>query len=152
MKTLMAKRSDDQFDKMFELMDKMFGPVEELTSEDVACSLTDAGANTDALKRRLYERASELRGEYWARNVNPPEHMQDFLRQLRPPDLPSSDPTRIAAAARKLVDRLLNAPVSAQPEVGFAYRNKNEEVTPDDSALLDELSERVKRDAERRNK
>lgn len=152
MKTLMAKRRDDPFDKMFELVDKMFGPVEELTSEDVARFLTDAGANTDALKRRLYERASELRGVYWARNANVPEHLQDFLRQLRPPDLPSSDPITIAAAARKLVDRLLNAPVSAQPEVVFAYRDKKEEVTADDSALLDELAERIKRDAERRSK
>jgi hypothetical protein len=83
---------------------------------------------------------------------NPPEHLQDFLRQLRPPDSPSSDPTTIAAAARKLVDRLLNAAVSAQPEVVFAYRDKKEEVTADDSALLDELAERVKRDAERRSK
>lgn len=152
MKTLMAKRRDDPFDKMFELVDKMFGPVEELTSEDVARFLADAGANTDALKRRLYERASELRGEYWARSANPPEHLQNFLRQLRPPDLPSSDPTTIAEAARKLVDRLLNAPVSTQPEVVFAYRDKKEQVSKNDSALLDELAERLRRDAERKNK
>lgn len=148
----MAKRRDDPFDKIFELGDDMFGPVEELTSEDVARFLTDAGANTDALKRRLYERASELRGEYWARNAKVPEHLQDFLRQLRPPDLPSSDPTTIATAARKIVDRLLSAPLSAQPEVVFAYRERKEEVTTDDSALLDELAERLKRDAERRSK
>jgi hypothetical protein len=152
LKTFMAKRRDDPFDKMFDLVDKMLGPVEELTSEDVARFLTDAGANTDALKRRLYERASELRGEYWARQANPPEHMQDFLRQLRPPDLPSSDPTTIAAAARKLVDRLLNTPVNAQPEVVFAYRDKKDEITADDWALLDELAKRVKQDAERRSK
>ena len=148
----MAKRHDDPFDKMFDLLDKMLGPVDEVTSEDVARFLTDTGANTDALKRRLYERASALRGEYWARSANPPEHLQDFLRQLRPPDLPSSDSTTIAAAARTLVDRLLNKPVSAQPEVVFAYRDKKEEVTADDSALLDELAERVKRDAEHRSK
>lgn len=148
----MAKRREDSFDKMFEIVDKMFGPVEELTSEDVARFLTDARVDTDALKRRLHERAAELRGEYWDRNANPPEHLQDFLRQLRPADLPSSDPTTIAAAARKLVDRLLNAPVSAQPEVVFAYRDKKEQVAADDSALLEELAERVKRDAERRSK
>lgn len=148
----MAKRREDPFDKMFEIVDKMFGPVEEVTSEDVARFLSDAGADTDALKRRLYERASELRGEYWARNANPPEHLLDFLRQVRPADLPSSDPATIAAAARKLVDRLLNAPVSAQPEIVFAYRDKKEEVAADDSALLDELAERLKRGAERRSK
>ena len=152
MKTVMAKRQDDPFDKMFDLLDRMLGPVDEVTSEDVARFLTDTGGNTDALKRRLYERASALRGEYWARSANPPEHLQDFLRQLRPPDLPSSDPATIAAAARKLVDKLLNKPVSAQPEVVFAYRDKKEEVTAGDSALLDELAERVKRDAEHRSK
>jgi hypothetical protein len=148
----MAKRRDDPFDKMFELVDKMFGPVEELTSEDMARFLADTASNTDSLKRRLYEKASALRGEYWSRNANPPEHLQDFLRQIRPPELPSTDPSTIAAAARKLVDRLLNAPVSAQPEIVFAYRDKKEHVAPRDSAILDELAERVKRDAERRSK
>jgi hypothetical protein len=148
----MAKRPNDPFENIFELVDKVFGSVEELPSDDLARFLADAGANTDALKRRLYEHAAALRGEYWSRNANPPAHLQDFLRQLRPVDLPSSDPNTIATAARKLVDRLLNRPLSQQPEVAFAYRDKKGELSEQDAALLDELAERLKSGAEDKNK
>lgn len=77
-----------------------------------------------------------------------PAHVQDFLVQLRPSDLPSADPGTIATAARKVIDKLLNRPLSSQPEVAFAYRDKKGELSEKDAALLERLVERLKNDAE----
>lgn len=78
----MMTRRDDPLDNVFELIDNVLGQVEELSSDDIDKLLAEAGIDTDAIKRRLYERAVELCGKYWARQVDPPAHLLDFLHQL----------------------------------------------------------------------
>jgi hypothetical protein len=144
----MANRRNDPFEKMFELIDDVLGKIEELPSDEVSRFLADVGNDTDAVKRKLYERASQIRGEYWARNVDPPAHVQDFLAQLRPTDLPSADPAIAAASARKRIGQLLGRPVGPRSELAFAFRDKQGEITPEDAALLEELAARLKEDAD----
>jgi hypothetical protein len=84
-----------KFDKRFEevntLLEDRLGPVENW-SDEVDQFLADASVNRKAARRSLYECVSEIAGSYRARNQEIPIPIVEFLRQIRPSDLSTSDP------------------------------------------------------------
>lgn len=139
----------EPFDELLDLTDAVLGSVEELDSDELDRSTVELDDEMDSLKRNLYEVASRLRGHYWSRNSDVPGHLADFLQQVRPLDLPSSDPTVEAAAVRKWIDNLLRRrPDAGDAEVAMAFRDQKGDLSADDTALLKDLSARLKKKLE----
>src|ERR1700676_1519262 len=102
----MKKPSDETLAAVFKTIDALVGPVEEWEARDVDEALAKAGADADSVSKRLFERASELAGQYRMRNEDVPRHLQDFLRQTRPPELATSDPDTAMQGAKRWVENL----------------------------------------------
>jgi len=141
----MKRPSDEQLSAMIKMIDTLIGPVEEWSADDVDEVLAKAGVSADSVTRRLFEKASELAGQYRKRNDDVPRHLQDFLRQTRPQELRTSDPEVALQMARRWVENLFK-PKSAPAtmEVVFSFRGNDQELNAKDQDFLDRLGERVK--------
>ena len=141
----MSKSMDKRFDEFNNLFDDLLGPVEGWSGAEVDQSLADAGIDIGAADRALYDRVSEIAGAYRERNQNVPDQIAEFLRQMRPVDLPTSDPEVAKNAARKWIASLRKPkPSSVTPQVAFAFRNKKEQLGSKDRAVLESLEAKLK--------
>ena len=139
-------KNKDPFDAMFEVTDSLFGPVEDLPLQEVRRFLADANCDTTDLKRRLYEKATELRGAYWARNVDPPAHLKDFIQQLRPNDARSTDSEQQRLSAHKWFKQLFDkAPVVDDASIAYSFHRRTGDVGERDEASLRDLADRLKK-------
>jgi hypothetical protein len=139
-------KNKDPFDAMFEMTDSVFGPVEDLPLQEVRRFLADANCDTTDLKRRLYEKATELRGAYWERNVDPPAHLKDFIQQLRPIDARSTDPEQQRLSAHKWFKQLFEkVPVVDDASIAYSFHRRTGDVGESDEASLRELADRLKK-------
>lgn len=141
----MSKSNDKRFEAVNKLFEDLLGPVEDWSDHDVDQFLADAGVDIDAASRSLYERVSEIAGTYREKNQDIPQPIAEFLRQMRPADLPTSDPEIAKTAARKWIANLRRSkPQFGAPRVAYAFRNKKEQLTSKDQAILDGLEARLK--------
>jgi hypothetical protein len=141
----MSKSTDKRFEELNKLLDDLLGPVEDWPDREVDQFLADAGVDTDAASRSLYERVNEIAGTYRAQNQDVPEPITEFLRQMRPADLPARDPEVAKSAARKWVVNLRRPrPRFTAPQVAYAFRNKKEQLASKDRAILDGLEAKLK--------
>ena len=141
----MSKSSDKRFEKFSKLIDDLLGPVEEWPQREVDQYLADAGVDMDSATRTLYERVSEIAGTYRGRNENVPGPVSELLQQMRPVDLPTSDPEASKRAARNWIANLRRPkPQISAPQIAYAFRNKKERLTAKDRAVLEDLEARLK--------
>jgi hypothetical protein len=146
-------KNNESLEALFALADDVFGPVDDLSSIEVRDFLADAQCDTTELKRRLYEKATALRGAFWSRSADAPNHLTDFIQQLRPVDVPTSDPDLQRSSANKWLHHLLNRrPAFDDSTVVYAFRDRDDEVTEGDADLLKQLADRLKNRAKRENK
>lgn len=135
----MKKKSKDSPDPVLDLLDKLLGPVEELSGDELSAEIANAGIDLASARRRLYERVSQMRSALWEKNIEVPSQMVSLLNQFRPHDLPSSDPIVAKQAAASYLRDLVGRSVS---QVQFAVAARNLDGT------LSEYDEMVRRDFE----
>src|SRR5690242_16307518 len=118
----MTRPSDEQLNAIIKALDALVGDVEEWDGQDVDEALAKAGVSADSVTRRLFDKASELAGQYHMRNVDVPRHLQDFLRQTRPQELRTSDPEVALQMAKRWVESLFKPkPAPATMEVVYSF-------------------------------
>src|SRR5438874_1382783 len=140
----MTRPSDEQLNAMIKTLDALIGPVEEWDAHDVDEVLAKAGVSADSVTRRLFDKASELAGQYRIRNDDVPRHLQDFLRQTRPQELRTSDPEMALQIAKRWVESLFTPkPAPAAMEVVYSFRGNDHELNASDRDFLDRLGAKV---------
>jgi hypothetical protein len=141
----MSKSSDKRFEEFNKLFDDLLAPVEEWSDSEVDQFLADAGTDIDAANHALFERVSEIAGTYRAKNQDVPSPVVELLRQLRPIDLPTSDPEVAKNAARKWIKSLRRPKTSFGPlQVAHAFRNKKGELGSKDRAFLENMEAKLR--------
>jgi hypothetical protein len=142
----MSKALDKRFERYERLLSELIGPIEEWTTEELERFLADAGIDSEGTQRLLYSRVDEIAGRYRLENKNVPEHVADFLRQMRPADLQTSDPVVAQSVARAWITKVLGrGPILGVPQVAHAFRNRQGEIDPEDQALLEGLEAKLKK-------
>lgn len=141
----MTKKSKDPSDPVLDMLDKLLGPVEDMSPDELLSTITDAGIDLVAARRRLYERVSEKRSSLWEENAEVTSDITSLLAQLRPHDLPSSDPKVAQKAAgswlRDLVDR---RPTAGDIEFAAAARNLDGPLSDSDRDIMREMEEELR--------
>src|SRR5262245_27579373 len=139
----MSKSKKDPPDPVDAMLEKLLGPVEEMSEAELDELLAEAGIDVQAAARALYEKASDMRAVLWKKNVDVPSHLTSLLGQLRPADLPTSDPDVAQRAAGKWIKNLITARPAASGELAFAARGR------DGDGALSEHDDQVRRELER---
>ncbi len=146
----MKKKSKDPSDPAIQMVDKLLGPVEDLSQDELLSTIADAGIDLAAARRTLYEKVSDLRSTLWAKNADVSSDITSLLSQLRPHDLPSSDPKVAAKAAgswiRDLVDRHVPG---GTVEFAVAARNLDGSLSAADQEVMRELEQELKSQQDR---
>jgi hypothetical protein len=141
----MSKAEDKRFEAFNKIFEELLGSVDDWADRDVNQFLADAGVDMNDAERVLYARVSDIAGTYNARNQNIPQPIAEFLKQMRPIDLPTRDPEVARNAARKWVASLRRpTPSIAAPEVVYAFRNKKEGLGAKDRDVLQRLEDKLK--------
>lgn len=141
----MSKSTDKRFEELNKLLEDLLGPVEDWSDREVDQFLADAGVDTEATSRSLYDRVSQIAGSYRAKNQDVPMPIVEFLRQMRPPDLPTSDPEVAKSAARKWIANLRRPkPQFGTEQVAYAFRNKKEQLASKDQTVLEKLEAKLR--------
>lgn len=136
----MSKTTDRQFERLNKLLDDLLAPVESWSAQEVDQFLVDSGVDLDAANRALYERVSEVAGTYRIKNQDIPSPVVALLSQLRPLDLPTSDPEVAKKAARSWIEKVRRPRSSfLSPEVTYAFRNQKNELVAKDRAVLERM-------------
>jgi hypothetical protein len=136
------KTKKDSSDATLELLDQLLGPVEEMSEDEVNAVLSEAGIDAAAARRRLYEKVSEMRSALWEQNAPVPSQITSLLTQLRPHDLPTSDPVVAQKAAGVWVKDLLAARPIA-PALAFAARGRQGDLSERDDEVRRELEKEL---------
>ena len=141
----MSKSTGKRFEEVNKLLEDLLGPVEGWSDREVDQFLADAGVDAEAASRSLYDRVNDIAGTYRAKNQDVPQPIVEFLRQMRPADLPTSDPEVAKSAARKWIANLRRPkPEVAAAQVAYAFRNKKEQLASKDQAILESLEAKLK--------
>lgn len=143
----MKKKAPEPADAVLEMLDRLLGPVEEMTADELTSAIGEAGIDLPATREKLYARVSEMRSKAWEKNVNVTTDITSLLSQLRPPHLPTSDPKVAQRAAATWVRDLLERPRPAPESVDLAAaaRNLDGALADVDQEILRELQDEVRR-------
>ncbi|HEY7789813.1 MAG TPA: hypothetical protein VIC33_04830 [Vicinamibacterales bacterium] len=143
----MKKKAPEPPDASLELLDRLLGPIEEMTTDELSTAVRESGVDLSAAREKLYAQVSELRSRAWEKNANVTTDITSLLSQLRPPHLPTSDPKVAQRAAATWVRDLLERPRSASGPVEFAAaaRNLDGALADVDQEILRELEDEVRR-------
>ncbi|MCC7010053.1 MAG: hypothetical protein IT184_14700 [Acidobacteria bacterium] len=146
----MKKKAPEPADAMLEMLDRLLGPVEEMTADELTSAIAEGGLDLQAAREKLYARVSGMRSKAWERNADVTTDITSLLSQLRPPHLPTSDPKVAQRAAATWVRDLLERPRSASGPVEFAAapRNLDGALADADQEILRELEDEVRRMSE----
>ena len=141
----MSKSTDKRHQEFDKLFDELLGPLEAWSSAELDSVLADAGVDVEASDRVMFERVSEIAASYRERNRDVPGPVAEFLRQMRPAELPTHDSETAKTSARKWIAKLRRpTPMLGAPQVAYAFRNKKDQLTPRDRAVLDALETRLR--------
>ena len=143
----MKKKAPEPQDASLELLDRLLGPVEELTLDELNAAIAAAGIDLSKARERLYAQVSELRSRAWERNAQVTPDIASLLAQLRPAHLPTSDPKVAQQAATTWIRDLLERPRPQAGPVEFAAaaRNLDGELGDADKDVLRELEDELRR-------
>ena len=146
----MKKKAPEPHDPSLELLDRLLGPVEEMTPDELNAAIAASGVDLPTAREKLYARVSELRSRAWEKNAQVTADVTSLLEQLRPAHLPTSDPkAKERAAARWVRDLLEPARPQAGPvEFAAAARNLDGELGDADQDVLRELEDELRRMSE----
>lgn len=147
----MRKTKKDSSDPMIELLDKLLGPVEEMSEAELDAVLAEAGIDQSVAGRELHAKASEMRSALWAKNAEVPSQLSSLLRQLRPHDLLSSDPVVAQEQAGKWIKTLLGRRPTAKLDLAFAARERLGELSDNDEQVRRELENEIEASVKREN-
>jgi len=141
----MSKSSDKQHEEIDKLLNELLGPVEDWSSAELDRVVVDAGVDIETTDRELFERVSGIAALYRQNNRDVPGPVAEFLRQMRPSDLPTHDATAAKMSARKWIARLRTPALALGPcQVAYSFRNKKDELAPKDRAVLDALETKLR--------
>ena len=141
----MTKKPSDPSLPALDMLDKLLGQVEEMSHEELSSTIAAAGIDLAAARRRLYDRVSEKRSRLWEKNAEIPLAVTSLLSQLRPHDLPSSDPNVAQKAAASWVRDLLDRrPPVDGIEFAAAARNLEGPLSDADRDIMRELEEQLR--------
>ena len=141
----MKKKSNEPSGELADALDLLFGKVDDLSSDELSISLADAGIDVAAVQKRLYDRVSELRGQLWEKNAEVTSDITSLLSQLRPADMPTSDPRKAAGAAVTWLRNLTERKVPPGPiEFAAAARNLRGKLSEHDRHVIEELEQQVR--------
>jgi hypothetical protein len=141
----MSKSEDKRHEAANKLLDELLGPVEGWEDTELDQFLADAGVDIDAASRAIFERVSDIAATYRKKNQDIPVPVAEFLKQMRPPDLPTADPEVAKRSARKWIASLRRPrPAPGTMQVAYAFRNKKEKLGPKDRAILDGLEAKLR--------
>jgi hypothetical protein len=143
----MKKKAPEPQDASLELLNRLLGPVEELTPDELNAAIAAAGVDLPRARERLYAQVSELRSRAWERNAQVTPDIASLLAQFRPAHLPTSDPKVAQRAATTWVRDLLERPRPQAGPVEFAAaaRNLDGELGDADRDVLRELEDELRR-------
>ena len=132
----MSKSTDERFEEANELLDKLLGPVEDWSQDEVREFLADAGVDLKTTSEKLHERVNQVAAAYRARNQDVPISISGLLEQLQRAairtvapaltdapaqgDLSNSDQRKLqisARPARASRDRKRQQPFPDEPQV-----------------------------------
>lgn len=141
----MSKSTDKRYEEIERLLEELLGPVEDWSTAELDRALADAGVDVDVADRELFERVSRIAGSYRQNNRDVPGPVAEFLRQMRPADLPTRDATTDRMSARNWITRLRRPrPTLDSLQVAYSFRNKKDELAPKDRAVLDALETKLR--------
>jgi 3'-phosphoadenosine 5'-phosphosulfate sulfotransferase (PAPS reductase)/FAD synthetase len=141
----MSKSKDKRFEEFNKLFDDLLAPIEEWSGQEVDQFIADAGIDIDAASNALFERVSEIAGTYRAKNQDVPDPVTELLRQLRPVDLPTSDPDVAKSAARKWIASLRRPKSLFVPlQVAHAFQKKKVELGSKDRSVLENMEAKLR--------
>lgn len=143
----MKKKAPEPQDASLDLLDRLLGPVEEMTADDLNAAIAAAGVDLRKAREKLYAQVSELRSRAWERNDPVTTDVASLLAQFRPAHLPTSDPKVAQRAAATWVRDLLERPRPQAGPVEFAAaaRNLDGELADADKDVLRELEDELRR-------
>jgi hypothetical protein len=139
----MKRAKKDSPDPLIELLDKVLGPVDEMSEAELDAVLSEAGIDSSVAGRELHAKASEMRSALWAKNADVPSQLSSLLRQLRPHDLPSADPVVALELAGKWVKTLLGRRPAAKLALAFAARERHGDLSDNDEQVRRELENEI---------
>ena len=143
--TAMSKSADERYKTIQQLLDRLLGPVDEWSRTDLDRAVADAGIDVDETDRKAFERVSEIAASYRQGNRDVPRPVAEFLRQMRPTDLPAHDAPTAKASAQRWIARLRRpSAASAPPQVAYAFRNKKDQLDSKDRAVLEGLEAKLR--------
>jgi hypothetical protein len=145
------KTKKDSSDPMIELLDRLLGPVEEMSEAELDAVLSEAGIDASVARRDLYSKVSEMRSVLWERNAEVPSQITSLLNQLRPHDLPSSDPVVAQRQAGTWIKDLLGRRPRARLDLAFAARGRDGDLSCNDEQVRRELESEIESSIKREN-
>lgn len=135
-------KQPNQPDPERDLLDKLFGPADEMADEDLEMLYEAIAPATDpaAVVRRL---ATDAAVEYRIQNRRPPDHVQAALDATRKVEsLDDVAPSKL----RQIVDALTAPYTGAVKDLAYAYRNREGELNTHDQGIIDELTDELRED------
>lgn len=140
------KAPEPTTDPRLDLLNGLLGTVEDMTPEELASAIADAGIDLRAARERLYARVSDVRSKLWDKNAEVKSDITSLLTQFRPSHLPTSDPRTAQHAAAQWVRDLIDARTPAADSIEFATaaRNLDGTLTDSDRDIMRELEEELR--------
>jgi hypothetical protein len=140
------KAPEPTTDPRLDLLNGLLGTVEDMTPEELASAIADAGIDLRAARERLYARVSDVRSKLWDKNAEVKSDITSLLTQFRPSHLPTADPRTAQHAAAQWVRDLIDARTPAADSIEFATaaRNLDGALTDSDRDIMRELEEELR--------
>jgi len=135
-------KQPNQPDPERDLLDKLFGPADEMADEDLDMLYEAIAPATDAAAV-IHGLAAEAAVEHRIQKRPLPDHVQAALDATRKVEsLDDVAPSKL----RQIVDALTAPYTGAVKDLAYAYRNREGELNTHDQGIIDELTDELRED------